>query len=70
MLEKVRRKMVRTEEEFVFVHDVSDTKVDSSEDDDQRLLNTIQHRDDEHQNRLRIHHAIINHRWCIQLCKI
>ena len=33
--------MEHTEEKFVFVDDVSDAEIDSSEDDDQRLLYTV-----------------------------
>jgi len=67
---RIGRKAGHTKEKFVFVDDISDAEIDSSEDDNERLLYAVQHRDHKHQYRLRIHHAIIDHRRCIQFRKV
>lgn len=62
---RIGRKAGHTEKKFVFVDDISDAEIDGSEDDNERLLYAVQHRNHKHQYCLRIYHAIIDHRRCI-----
>ena len=56
----------RTKEQLVFVHHVRSSKVDGAEDDDERLDHTIEQRDREDENCLRIDDTIVDHGWCIE----
>ena len=59
-----------TEEKLVLIHQVPNTEVQSTEDENGRLDNAVQHRYDEDENGLRVHDAVIDHRRCIQLGKV
>lgn len=64
---RLMRVAKRTEKELVLVHDVRNTEVDGSKDKYQRLYDTVQQRDDEDENSLRIDNSIIDHRRRIEL---
>lgn len=56
-----------TEEEFIFVDDVGDTKVQRTEDQYERLCDTVQQRDGEDEYGLRVDNAVVDHRRGVEL---
>jgi hypothetical protein len=59
-----------TKEQLVLVYNIGNSKVNRTKYDDKRLDDAIKHGDHKHQDRLRIHDTIIDHRRCIEFCEI
>ena len=59
-----------TKEEFVLVHNVAYAEVECSEDQNERLNDTIEYRDDEDEECLRVNCSIVDHWRRIQFCKV
>ena len=59
-----------TEEQLVLVHDVADAKVCGAKDHNERLNDTVEHRDDKDENGLWVYCAVVDHWWCIELGKV
>lgn len=52
-----------TEEELVLIDDVGDAKVRRAKNDDERLNDAVEERDNKDEDRLRIDRAVVDHRW-------
>ena len=65
-----RAKGSLTEQEFVLVHNICDSKVDRSEDKDERLHDAVQKRDNKDKGGLRVNNAIVDNRRGIQFGKV
>jgi hypothetical protein len=61
---------LRTEQKLILVDHIPNAKVDGAEYHDERLDNAVQHRNHKHEDRLRVHHPIVDHRRRVQLRKI
>ena len=64
------RKVRRTKQKLILVYNIADTEVECTKDEDRGLYDTIQYRDSEDEDSLRIHNTIIDHGWRVQLRKI
>ena len=51
-----------TEKKLVLINDITDTEVDRSKDEDQRLNDTVKERDNEDQDGLRVDDTVVDHR--------
>ena len=59
-----------TEKKLVLINDITDTEVDRSKDEDQRLNDTVKERDNEDQDGLRVDDTVVDHGWGIELGEI
>lgn len=57
-----RKGQRHTEKELIFVDDVGNAKVQRTEDQNERLCDTIQQRDGEDEYGLRVDNAVVDHR--------
>ena len=59
-----------TEKKLVLINDITDTEVNRSKDENQRLNDTIEERDNEDQNCLRVDNTVVDHGWGVKLGKV
>lgn len=59
-----------TKEKLILVHDISDTEVKSTEEENERLSDTIQECDGEDKDGLWIDDPIVDHWWRIELGEV
>lgn len=63
-------RQTRTEQQLVFVYNITNSKVYRTKYHDKWLDNAVEHGDHKHQDCLRIHDTIVNHRRCIEFGEI
>ena len=61
---------MHTEQELVFVDNVSDSEIKRTKCHDLRLNNAIGNGDSENEDSLWIYSSIVDHRWSIELSKV